>query len=119
MNFNYISLLPSANLVVQRSIMKMFLAVLFVMVAMTMADKPFTCPPIWTLYRGHCYRYFGGRLSWDDAQTHCERYFTERGVANLVSIHDREENALVYEIFRSARSPRTPTNPVSPINALT
>ena len=96
------SILPPAHSVVQRSIMKISIVILIAMVAMTMAEKPFTCPPLWTLFEGHCYRYFGERLTWDDAQTQCERYFTERGVANLVSIHDKQENAFVYELLRSA-----------------
>ena len=81
------------------------LAILLLVVAVATSEHPFTCPPLWTLYRGSCYRYFGESLTWDKAQTRCELYFTERGMANLVSVHDDAENGLVYEMFRSSRGP--------------
>ena len=97
----------------QRSTMKVSAVIFLAVVAMAMGEKPFTCPPLWSLYHGHCYRYFGERLTWDDAQTECEQHFTERGVASLVSVHSDAENAFVYDMFRSSRMNPRVNLPVS------
>ena len=82
--------------------MRLSLAIiLLIVVATATSENPFTCPPLWTLYRGNCYRFFNQGVTWDQAETKCELYFTERGMARLASIHDDAENALVYEMFRS------------------
>ncbi|XP_071486276.1 C-type lectin domain family 19 member A-like [Diadema antillarum] len=61
------------------------------------------CPQFWHLFQGHCYRYFGERVSWSSAEAECNKYLTNRGcMARLISIHSEEENNFAYELFRSS-----------------
>ena len=51
------------------------------------------CGGNWTQFGVHCYKYFGERLSWYDAQARCEQ---EGG--HLTSIHSAEENLFVTSL---------------------
>ncbi|XP_054754188.1 alpha-N-acetylgalactosamine-specific lectin-like [Lytechinus pictus] len=53
------------------------------------------CPEYWTEMEGYCYQYFGGRQTFDDANTICQRTG-----AHLVSIRDQTENELIYHLWK-------------------
>ena len=59
------------------------------------------CSPLWTKYEGNCYRFFGEPKTWKDAQNYCCDTFE----ANLVSIHDADENDVVHQLWRTSLVP--------------
>ena len=53
------------------------------------------CPPLWSVYQGNCYRFFGQRKSWHDAEDHCNGFFTSKSQAHLATIRDSSTNHLL------------------------
>jgi len=79
----------------------------------SLCEGQLTCPTFWTLWRNHCYRYFGEEVSWYDALNTCRMFSTEenlRGFADLVSIHSQDEHDFVYHYWRSLREIDTRSN---------
>uniref|UniRef100_A0A1L8D6H8 BATXCTL8 n=1 Tax=Bothrops atrox TaxID=8725 RepID=A0A1L8D6H8_BOTAT len=70
------------------------LLVVFLSLSGTAAD----CPPDWSSYEGHCYRFFKKWMDWDDAEEFCTQQQTG---GHLVSFQSREEANFV----RSLTSP--------------
>ncbi|XP_030838855.1 alpha-N-acetylgalactosamine-specific lectin-like [Strongylocentrotus purpuratus] len=62
------------------------------------------CPPLWLLFSGNCYRYFGGPATWLEARNRCRDHYSLNGRADLVSIHTEQENAFAYDLSRSSAS---------------
>ncbi|XP_033628122.1 alpha-N-acetylgalactosamine-specific lectin-like [Asterias rubens] len=60
------------------------------------------CPPLWSLYKGHCYRFFGQRKSWHNAEKHCRGFFTSKSQAHLASIRDSSTNDLLLELWKTS-----------------
>ena len=62
------------------------------------------CPPLWTKFQNHCYRFYGGPKSWIDAELHCRNMATCNGAssAHLVSIHNQDENSFVFDYWQSS-----------------
>ncbi|XP_038066179.1 alpha-N-acetylgalactosamine-specific lectin-like [Patiria miniata] len=60
------------------------------------------CPPIWTFYKGSCYRLFATKKSQPDAEKHC-RQFSAVGQGHLASIASAEENDILLEMWDSVR----------------
>uniref|UniRef100_A0A3P9BHV4 C-type lectin domain-containing protein n=1 Tax=Maylandia zebra TaxID=106582 RepID=A0A3P9BHV4_9CICH len=54
------------------------------------------CPPFWWSFNGRCYTYVATPMSWSDAEFHC----LSQG-ANLVSIHNMEEENFVRSLIRN------------------
>ncbi|XP_071486380.1 C-type lectin domain family 19 member A-like [Diadema antillarum] len=84
--------------------MNRLLALLFATVAMaalTSACGP-PCPVLWHLFDGNCYRYFGKRVTWAEAETSCKHHFTTNGMAHLISLHSESENRFAYELYHSS-----------------
>uniref|UniRef100_A0A096LWI5 C-type lectin domain-containing protein n=1 Tax=Poecilia formosa TaxID=48698 RepID=A0A096LWI5_POEFO len=54
------------------------------------------CPPFWFSFQGRCYKYFGSRVTWGEAELQCVR---ER--ANLVSIHSLNEHNFVNLLIKN------------------
>ncbi|KAJ8022986.1 Alpha-N-acetylgalactosamine-specific lectin [Holothuria leucospilota] len=67
------------------------------------------CPPFWTLFNKYCYRFFGQRVSWQEANYNCQTYGSGNSFANLVSIHSKEENEFVSNMFKSYTDNTDPT----------
>eukprot|EP00091_Calanus_sinicus_P021995 TRINITY_DN6763_c0_g1_i2.p1 TRINITY_DN6763_c0_g1~~TRINITY_DN6763_c0_g1_i2.p1 ORF type:complete len:155 (-),score=17.92 TRINITY_DN6763_c0_g1_i2:114-578(-) len=76
--------------------MKLFhtLVSIFIYSGSIKADKG--CGDGWTEFGSHCYRYFGGALSWHAAQARCEAEGS-----NLVSIHSQEEKQFLATLYSS------------------
>uniref|UniRef100_A0A3Q2E7V5 C-type lectin domain-containing protein n=1 Tax=Cyprinodon variegatus TaxID=28743 RepID=A0A3Q2E7V5_CYPVA len=53
------------------------------------------CPLFWFSFGDRCYKYFGSRVTWGDAELLC---VSEEG-ANLVSIHSLEEENFVKDLI--------------------
>ncbi|XP_071486379.1 C-type lectin domain family 19 member A-like [Diadema antillarum] len=84
--------------------MNRLLALLFATVAMaalTSACGP-PCPVLWHLFDGNCYRYFGKRVTWAEAETSCKHHFTTNGMAHLISLNTEDENRFAYELYHSS-----------------
>ena len=90
--------------------MKAYLLIFFLVVSASGCEVH-KCPQYWHLFRGNCYRYFGDRITWSQAEAACNSHFTRRGMARLVSIADEEENIFVYKLFRGCAGD-TPNNRV-------
>ena len=62
------------------------------------------CPPFWTQFQNNCYRFYGRRMSWTDAEQHCRETISCNGdaTAHLVSIHNQDENSFVYAYWQSS-----------------
>lgn len=62
------------------------------------------CPPLWTKFQNHCYRFYGGPMNWEAAEQHCRESFTCNGgaTAHLVSIHNQDENSFLYDYWQSS-----------------
>ena len=62
------------------------------------------CPPLWTRFHNHCYRFYGEPKSWIDAELHCRNMATcnAASVAHLVSIHNQDENSFVFDYWQSS-----------------
>ncbi|XP_026012357.1 lactose-binding lectin l-2-like [Astatotilapia calliptera] len=54
------------------------------------------CPTFWWSFNGRCYTYVATPMSWSDAEFHC----LSQG-ANLVSIHNMEEENFVRSLIRN------------------
>ncbi|XP_071825680.1 echinoidin-like isoform X2 [Apostichopus japonicus] len=69
------------------------------------------CPPHWTFWGQHCYRFFNNlRLSWVSAEQYCNQFGTvhndrEGHLAHLVSIHSEHENNFVRAFWDNLREP--------------
>ncbi|XP_022108619.1 alpha-N-acetylgalactosamine-specific lectin-like [Acanthaster planci] len=72
------------------------------------------CPPLWTLYDGHCYRFFGIRKTFHEAESHCQQ-FTEGGEGHLVSIACEEEDDLMFEMWESLTMSPTATSDLNSV----
>ena len=76
--------------------------ILIVVVAMaTIGNADYSCPQLWSLFDGSCYRYLGDRVTWAAAEARCNEFFSTNGTGHLASVHSNEENRFVYELFRS------------------
>lgn len=69
------------------------------------------CPSFWTLFNGYCYRFFGQRVSWQEANYNCQTQGGWYTFANLVSIHSKKENEFVSNMFKSYTDSIDPTGP--------
>ncbi|XP_038144840.1 lactose-binding lectin l-2-like [Cyprinodon tularosa] len=54
------------------------------------------CPMFWFSFKGRCYKYFGSRVTWGEAELLC----VSEG-ANLVSIHNLEEHNFVNFLVKN------------------
>ena len=69
------------------------------------------CPPFWTHYQlqkgTFCYRYFGVKASWSDAEIQCTKFTICEGkeTAHLVSIASMEEEDFVVQYWQSMTGP--------------
>ncbi|XP_071790238.1 alpha-N-acetylgalactosamine-specific lectin-like [Asterias amurensis] len=61
-----------------------------------------TCPPLWSKYGWYCYRFFGQRKSWHDAEKHCRGFFTSKSQGHLASILDSSTNDLLLELWKTS-----------------
>ena len=66
------------------------------------------CPSYWTHFRGSCYRFFGTRKMWIDAELHCNQFSSnahsdEEAISHLVSINSEAENDFIYGMWVSTR----------------
>ncbi|XP_022098538.1 alpha-N-acetylgalactosamine-specific lectin-like [Acanthaster planci] len=59
------------------------------------------CPPLWTFYDGHCYRFFGATKTFREAEKNCQRY-VQLGEGHLVSLTSKAEEELVYMILKTS-----------------
>ncbi|XP_022098506.1 alpha-N-acetylgalactosamine-specific lectin-like [Acanthaster planci] len=59
------------------------------------------CPPLWTLYDSHCFRFFGTPKTFAEADKHCQQFFTHVGQGHLVSITNVAEDNLMYNMWQS------------------
>nr|XP_054767889.1 echinoidin-like [Lytechinus pictus] len=73
-----------------------------------------SCPPLWTGFGQHCYRFFSMNVSWFEAENRC-RDFTvpcsdgsTDGLfqGHLVSVHSREEFSFLTTMYESIRVKR-------------
>ncbi|XP_059205973.1 lactose-binding lectin l-2-like [Centropristis striata] len=55
------------------------------------------CPAFWYSFNGRCYKYVSTRLTWADAELYC----VSEG-ANLVSIHNVDENNFVKSLIKNS-----------------
>uniref|UniRef100_A0A3B3XW65 C-type lectin domain-containing protein n=1 Tax=Poecilia mexicana TaxID=48701 RepID=A0A3B3XW65_9TELE len=55
-----------------------------------------SCPLFWFSFQGRCYKYFGSRVTWGEAELHC----VSEG-ANLVSIHSLNEQNFVNLLIKN------------------
>ncbi|MED6266988.1 hypothetical protein CHARACLAT_007649 [Characodon lateralis] len=62
------------------------------------------CPLFWFRFEGRCYKYFGSRVTWGEAELQC----VSEG-ANLVSIHSIEEHDFVDLLIKNFDPTRTLT----------
>lgn len=60
------------------------------------------CPQSWSYFRGQCYRYFGDRVTWEEAKNRCKNHHSFNGQAHLLSIFGSEENDFAYDLFRTS-----------------
>ena len=51
------------------------------------------CDSTWKQFGSHCYKLFGDKLSWNDAQAKCEKEGS-----NLASVHSLEENQFLINL---------------------
>ena len=51
------------------------------------------CGSTWKQFGSHCYKLFGDKLSWNDAQVRCEKEGS-----NLASVHSLEENQFLFNL---------------------
>ncbi|XP_022108622.1 alpha-N-acetylgalactosamine-specific lectin-like [Acanthaster planci] len=73
-----------------------------------------SCPPLWTLYDGHCYRFFGIRKTFQEAERHCQQ-ITEGVEGHLVSIACEEEDDLMFEMWESLTMSPTATSDLNSV----
>ncbi|XP_022098537.1 alpha-N-acetylgalactosamine-specific lectin-like [Acanthaster planci] len=59
------------------------------------------CPPLWTFYNGHCYRFSGAAKNFNEAEKDCQGY-VQLGQGHLVSITSAGEEELMYMVLESA-----------------
>eukprot|EP00057_Strongylocentrotus_purpuratus_P008857 XP_011663331.1 PREDICTED: echinoidin [Strongylocentrotus purpuratus] len=72
------------------------------------------CPPLWTGFNDHCYRFFtSANISWFDAELACRTFSTPCGeetsssrIGHLVSIHSQDEMDFIVAMYESLRSKR-------------
>ncbi|XP_039461157.1 lactose-binding lectin l-2-like [Oreochromis aureus] len=63
-----------------------------------------SCPMLWWSFNSRCYKYVATHLSWADAELYC----LSQG-ANLVSIHNMEEENFVRSLIRNFDHEQRPT----------
>ncbi|XP_072019270.1 snaclec alboaggregin-A subunit beta'-like [Amphiura filiformis] len=69
------------------------------------------CPPFWTHYQlqkgTYCYRYFGEKTSWLEAEATCTNFTICEGkeTAHLVSIGSMEEEEFIVQYWQSMVGP--------------
>ncbi|KAL3983740.1 adhesion G-protein coupled receptor G2 [Sarotherodon galilaeus] len=77
-----------------------------------MQGTPWTdrhCPPFWYSFNGRCYKYVATHMSWADADwANAELYCLSQG-ANLVSIHNTEEENFVRSLIGNSDPTQAPT----------
>ncbi|XP_033628290.1 alpha-N-acetylgalactosamine-specific lectin-like [Asterias rubens] len=61
-----------------------------------------TCPPLWSKYGSKCYRFFGQRKSWHDAEKHCRGFFNSDSQGHLATIRDSSTNDLLLEMWKTS-----------------
>uniref|UniRef100_A0A096M7H6 C-type lectin domain-containing protein n=1 Tax=Poecilia formosa TaxID=48698 RepID=A0A096M7H6_POEFO len=62
------------------------------------------CPLFWFSFEGRCYKYFGSRVTWGEAELQC----VSEG-ANLVSIHSLNEHNFVNFLIKNFDPTRSQT----------
>ncbi|XP_033102554.1 alpha-N-acetylgalactosamine-specific lectin-like [Anneissia japonica] len=60
------------------------------------------CPAFWVPFQGSCYRVFGNRLDWADAEESCKALFNKKATGHLVSIQSEDENRFVSHLWDSS-----------------
>ncbi|XP_072170018.1 echinoidin-like [Diadema setosum] len=66
------------------------------------------CPPLWTGFKGNCYRYFNRLNQWYNSELFCRSFSVppsgsgQGAFGHLVSIHSREEQDFVCQLFRTS-----------------
>ncbi|XP_038058691.1 echinoidin-like [Patiria miniata] len=85
-----------------------FLVLMFVSVSLssdggvaTLCSSPYCLPP-WRAFQGHCYLWVHKRMSWMDAERHCQMLSHPGKMAHLASIHSQEEDEFIKDYARSA-----------------
>ncbi|KAJ8023828.1 Echinoidin [Holothuria leucospilota] len=59
------------------------------------------CPSSWIPWGQHCYRFeLGNHASWSDAESKCVAWGSFGRQSHLASIHSKQEQAFIYEVFR-------------------
>ncbi len=66
------------------------------------------CPPFWTQFQTNCYRFFGAKKDWNEAELHCNsfspaKHFEWATVAHLTSINSQAEQDFLYAYWESSR----------------
>ncbi|XP_071788858.1 echinoidin-like [Asterias amurensis] len=66
------------------------------------------CPTYWTRFRKHCYRFFGTRKTWMQAELYCNQFSAnkhsgEETISHLVSVNNHAENDFLYALWSSTR----------------
>ncbi|XP_071486378.1 C-type lectin domain family 19 member A-like [Diadema antillarum] len=82
--------------------MNLLLTILLVTVAMAALTSAESCPVFWHLFDGNCYRYFGKRVNWAEAEASCKEYLSTQGMAHLISLNTEDENRFAYELYHSS-----------------
>ena len=66
------------------------------------------CPPYWTQFQNNCYRYYGKKVSWKEAEEVCNnhspaKHYEWATVGHLTSINTQAEQDFVYTLWASSR----------------
>ncbi|XP_022106457.1 echinoidin-like [Acanthaster planci] len=75
-------------------------AALFLVIGLA-AGVDLDCPPFWTRFGDHCYRFFRPTKSWQAAEEHCQEFFSRKGQGHLASIHTAEENNFLIQMWQT------------------
>ncbi|XP_043932033.1 C-type lectin-like [Protopterus annectens] len=54
------------------------------------------CPDTWFQYRGACYKPVMTKMTWPNAEAHCQDHFNG---AHLASVHSQEENQFIFTLM--------------------
>ncbi|XP_071941160.1 alpha-N-acetylgalactosamine-specific lectin-like [Antedon mediterranea] len=59
------------------------------------------CLPHWVPFQESCYRAFGTKKTYHEAEHACHEFFNHHDVGHLVSIRSEAEDLFVYELWKS------------------
>ena len=88
-----------------------FVSIILIVITMPVLSRAMSyCPPSWTHYQlpktMSCYKYFGHKLPWAEAETRCKNYTicgTES--AHLVTVGSVEEEMFVAQYWQDMVGP--------------